>query len=259
MVDFKYDIKNELKEFLEGCKCEEISIGCSDTQVIKVEKNQEEYFLKIGDKKVLHNEFIKLDFLQSKLPVPNVILHDINNSIEYIVTSKIPGEMVCSDYYMEHQSEGIDIIVSAFKMLYDVNIDNCPIDVSLDYKLKLAEENISNGLILEENVSQEALDRFGSAEGILKYLKKNKFKEDLCFSHGDISLPNIFAYNKEFSGFIDVGDCGVADKWFDIAIVIRSIIRNFGKEYVSEFLNKLNVEYDEFKYDYYMLLMQLYL
>ena len=259
MVEFKHDLPSELTDFLKGCKCEEISIGCSDTQVIKIRKDKEEYFLKIGGKEVLHDEFIKLDFLQSKLPVPKVVLHTIKKGIEYIVTSSISGEMVCSDYYMKHQSEGIDVIVQSFKMLYDMDVADCPIDVSLDFKLKLAETNLSKGLISEDDINQEALDRFGSASGILDYLKKNKFKEELCFSHGDMSLPNIFAYNNEFSGFIDVGDCGIADKWFDIAIVIRSIIRNYGEEYVSVFLDKMGIEYDSFKYDYYMLLMQLYI
>lgn len=53
------------------------------------------------------------------------------------------------------------------------------------------------------------LRRFGSAKGILKYLKENKFEGKLTFIHGDPSLPNIFADKGKFMGFIDVGSCGV--------------------------------------------------
>ena len=256
---FKYKLTKKVEEFLDESEYEEINIGYSNTQVFHIIKNEKEYFLKIGEKEYLNNEYIKLQYLQNKLPVPKIVFHEINDNIEYLITSKIPGEMVCSDYYMNHQSEGIDIIVEAFKLLYNIDISDCSIDVSLDYKLSLAEDNIKKGLIKNENIDKKVLEKYGNVEGILDYLKKNRFDEDLCFSHGDISLPNIFADKGKFSGFIDVGDCGIADRWFDIAIVIRSIIRNVGEEYVQEFLDKLGFKYDKFKFDYYMLLMQLYL
>ena len=236
---FKYKLTKKVEEFLDESEYEEINIGYSNTQVFHIIKNEKEYFLKIGEKEYLNNEYIKLQYLQNKLPVPKIVFHEINDNIEYLITSKIPGEMVCSDYYMNHQSEGIDIIVEAFKLLYNIDISDCSIDVSLDYKLSLAENNIKKGLIKNENIDKKVLEKYGDVEGVLDYLKKNKFDEDLCFSHGDISLPNIFADEGKFSGFIDVGDCGIADRWFDIAIVIRSIIRNFGEEYVQEFLDKL--------------------
>lgn len=256
---FKYKLTKKVEEFLDESEYEEINIGYSNTQVFHIIKNEKEYFLKIGEKESLNNEYTKLQYLQNKLPVPEIVFHETNENIEYLITSKIPGEMVCSDYYMNHQSEGIDIIVEAFKLLYNIDISDCSIDVSLDYKLSLAENNIKKGLIKNDNIDKEVLEKYGNVEGILDYLKKNRFDEDLCFSHGDISLPNIFADEGKFSGFIDVGDCGIADRWFDIAIVIRSIIRNFGEEYVQEFLDKLGFKYDKFKFDYYMLLMQLYL
>lgn len=67
-----------------------------------------------------------------------------------------------------------------------------------------------------------------AVENIIQFLKDNKFDDEHCFSHGDTSLPNIFASGNEFVGFIDVGECGIADKWFDLAICEKSIRRNYG-------------------------------
>ena len=39
-------------------------------------------------------------------------------------------------------------------------------------------------------------------EGFLQYLKDNRFEEELCFSHGDTSLPNIFSLNCKFDVFL---------------------------------------------------------
>ena len=99
-----------------------------------------------------------------------------------------------------------------------------------------------------------------SYEKILDFLKNNKPKETLVFSHGDTSLPNIFFKDQKISGFIDVGECGVADKWFDIAICYKSINRNFPNrpDLLDLFLKKLNLKFSS-NIDYYIAVMDLYL
>ncbi len=87
----------------------------------------------------------------------------------------------------------------------------------------------------------------------------NKDKEELCFSHGDTSLPNIFANDYKFSGFIDVGECGIADKWFDIAIAVKTLERNYGEKAVDLFFKQLEIKKDQIKINYYLLLMELYI
>ena len=72
-------------------------------------------------------------------------------------------------------------------------------------------------------------------------------------------MPNIFALKDKFVGFIDVGECGIADKWFDLAICEKSIRRNYGEEYIRQFYNELNIVPDREKIDYYLLMMELYL
>ena len=82
----------------------------------------------------------------------------------------------------------------------------------------------------------------------------------MVFSHGDASLPNIFFNNDSVGGFIDVGECGVADKWFDIAICYKSIKRNFPdrKDLLDLFLTELGETYSS-KIEFYITLMDLYL
>ena len=96
-------------------------------------------------------------------------------------------------------------------------------------------------------------------ENVLEFLKSNKFNDEICFSHGDTSLPNIFASQDKFTGFIDVGECGLADKWFDLAICEKSIKRNYGEKYIDEFYKELNIIPEREKIDYYLLMMELYL
>ena len=72
-----------------------------------------------------------------------------------------------------------------------------------------------------------------------------------------MSLPNIFALDGHFSGLIDVGNAGLSDIYFDLVICEISIERNYGKEYIDTFYEKLGIEKDEFKSDYYRILMSL--
>ena len=72
-----------------------------------------------------------------------------------------------------------------------------------------------------------------------------------------MSLPNIFADNNHFSGLIDVGNAGISDIYYDLVVCEISIERNYGKEYVQLFYDKLGIEKDEFKSDYYRILLSL--
>lgn len=72
-------------------------------------------------------------------------------------------------------------------------------------------------------------------------------------------MPNIFANNEKLSGFIDVGECGIADKWFDLAICEKSILRNYGPDYVKKIYETLKIRRDGNKINYYLLMMEVYL
>lgn len=247
-MNFNYELCEEISNFIKDAKLEEISIGCSDSQVFKIEKEDKVYFFKIAKLGLLTSEYNALNWLNGKLLVPKIILYTVNNEIEYLITEKIPGEMVCSDNIVNDYKIGLKVIAEAFNNIYDVDIKNCPFNVSLDYKLNLVKSNVEKGLINYDELSDNTKSKF-----------KNRFEEELCFSHGDTSLPNIFCDNGKFSGFIDVGECGIADKWFDLAICQKSIKRNYGVNAINEFYNELNIIPDYDKINYYLLMMELYL
>ena len=180
-MEYRFELSKNVKDFIKDAKVDEIGIGCSDSQVIKINKNEDIYFLKIASTGLLKSEYEKLMWLNKKISkyVPEVILYEQENNIEYLITKALPGEMVCSDYYLNHPNEGIEIVIDAFNKIYSIDIKDCPFDVSLDYKLKLVKNNIDNGYILEENIDEEILKKYGSIEGIYNYLLENKFEEEI--------------------------------------------------------------------------------
>ncbi len=259
VMKFNYDIPKEVASFIENSKLEEISIGCSNSQVIKISKEKDEYYLKMASRGMLTKEYEKLKWLDGKLAVPKIILYVITKEAEFLITKAIPGQMICNDYFTQNPLLGIKVIAEAFKEINKVDITDCPFDSSIDYKLEIVTNNVNHKLIKKEDLNEETLKKYGSIDNILNYLKEHKFYEPLCFSHGDTSLPNIFALNNQFSGLIDVGESGMADKWFDLAICEKSIKRNYGEDYITPFYHELGITPDRDKIDYYLLMMELYL
>ena len=244
---------NRLNEFLKDAnKIEEISIGCN-SKVYRIRKKSKVFYLKIANH--LSKESIRLDYLKDKINVPEKVFYEKYNNMSYLLTKEVRGEMLCSDYYCNHPNEGIDILIEAFNEIYNIDYSDCILDETLDTKIKEIEDRFSS--IKESDINENILKRFHTKEAILKYIKGNKPKQIIGFTHGDMSLPNIFATNGHFSGLIDVGNAGISDIYFDLVICEMSIERNYGSEYIQVFYDKLGIEKDEFKSDYYRILMSL--
>ena len=245
---------NRLNEFLKtATSIEEITIGCSGKKVYKIRKKSKVFYLKVANH--LSRESISLDYLEDKIMVPEKVFYEKYNGISYLLTKSLNGIMLCDDYFDDHIMEGIDIIVEAFNALYNIDYSDCVIDETIPVKIKRIEENI--GSIKEEDIKKDILDRFHTKQAILKYLKGNMPKQIIGFTHGDMSLPNIYACNGHFSGLLDTEDAGLSDIYYDLVVCEMSIERNYGKEYIDVFYEKLGIEKDEFKSDYYRILLSL--
>lgn len=108
---------------------------------------------------------------------------------------------------------------------------------------------------------------FKNPEELLHWLEAHKPDFEPVLSHGDFCLPNIFVDGGRITGFIDLGDTGVGDKWRDIALGLRSLRHNLdgtfgGKVYPNinpELLfDELGIEPDWEKIKWYILLDELF-
>lgn len=208
-------------------------------------------------------------WLQDKLPVPEVICREKQDGKSYLLMSKVPDKMLCDEFYMSNPESVVDLSVKALKLLWQVDISDCPFDAGIDKKLQVAKYNLEHGNIDLDNVEPETFGEggFENAQALLDWLIQNKPEEELVFTHGDFCLPNIFAKGDEISSFIDLGRAGVADKYQDIAICYRSLKHNFEGKYGGQkyenfipdiLFEKLGMEPDWEKIRYYILLDELF-
>jgi kanamycin kinase len=76
----------------------------------------------------------------------------------------------------------------------------------------------------------------------------------LVVCHGDYCLPNVLIEADAACGFVDLGELGVADRWWDLAVATWSVTWNLGPGYEDLFLHEYGVERDDDRVEFYRLL-----
>ena len=224
-----------------------------------------DWVLKISKPSVLTPGMIRvMRWLEGKLPAPRVIHFETDGEQEYLLMTRIQGKMACDQSYLEQPERLLSLLAEALQMLWGVDYAGCPQSRSLDEELAHARYSLENGLVDFSRCEPETFGPggFKSPEALLSWLEENKPPLEPSFSHGDCCLPNIFFSGSKVSGFIDLGDAGVADKWRDLSLCFRSLKHNTNGFYghvipgfrPEKLFDYLGVTPDWDKMRYYLLL-----
>lgn len=218
---------------------EKDEIGQTSAQVYIISTKNSKLVLKIHNNvndKYLFNLRNKLAWLEDKLPISKVKAYKIIDNKEYLLTEFMEG-ITSFEYGHQPTTTNVGIILGeSLRKIHDLNIQNCP------FKLNI--EDIINKLlnkIERDNIKQDTLNSNfpnSTKAEILKQMKSLIPQEwDLVFSHGDYCLPNILIAKSKLSGFIDMGDSGVADRNYDLYYGLWSLKYNNLEKYSDDFIN----------------------
>jgi len=258
-------LPDELMRLLHGYTYEENEVGCTTAKVYHCQKDGESLFLKIEEtNEEIRREQGIIKWLEGKLPIPEIKSYVEQDGISYLLMTAVPGKMACEspdDTVLEPYEETVRLLAAGLLMLQGIEIDDCPFDRTLEKKLQSALYNIENDIVDREDFEES--NDFASPMDLYDWLVEQKPAEELCFTHGDYCLPNIFLQEGKVSGFIDVGRGGIADKWQDISLCVRSLgynLRNCEdkERYVALLFEYLGITPDWKKIDYYIMLDELF-
>lgn len=259
-------IPDKIKRIIEKENYSTDNIGLSESTVLIFEDK----VLKIQDvKEETENEHLMMQWLYGKLPIPEIIAYEKEEEKAYLLMSRIKGDMACDDFYMNQPELLVELLAKAIHMLWDVDISDCPSVINLDKKLEMARYRVEHDLVDVDNVQPDTFGEggFKNPQELLEWLIENKPEEDLVLSHGDFCLPNVLFKEEQISGFIDLGQICIADRYQDIAICYRSLLNNFNGVYggalregldTDKFFEKLGIKPDWEKIRYYILLDELF-
>ena len=211
-----------------------------------------------------------LGWLDGRLPAPRIIEAESRDGYSFLLMTKLPGEMACSENSLRNIADTVKALADGLKILWRVNAADCPYINAVSDKIIQARFNIENGLADASNFDPETFEYYGfkGIYDLYDYLDKNRPAEDLVFSHGDYCLPNIFVSGRNITGFLDWGNGGVADRWQDIALCVRSLRHNMtdcGRyteadiiESTKLLFHELDIVPDDDKIRYFTLLDELF-
>ena len=215
------------------------------------------------------NEYKLLKFFAERNLAPQVIAREVVDGVDFMLMEKCRGAMLCDSELLRNPRKIAEIASGVLHNLWNIDVQSCPVDMTLSNKLSLAEYNVTHNLVDLNNVDPTTFGRngrFANPERLLAWLKDNQPREDLSVTHGDFCLPNVF-FDGIRAKIIDVGRGGIADKYQDVALLYRSLRDNlrgcYGGECFGElddkiFFSALGITPDLDKIDYYILLDELF-
>ena len=134
---------------------------------------------------------------------------------DWLLTRRVEGEDCTHAVYLSDPVRLARLYGGLLRHLHEMPCEGCPAPDYLDKYIALVEKNYATG-----NYDKTQFpDSFGyaSAEEAWAVFSAGKslLRADTLI-HGDYCLPNVMLKDWQFSGFIDLGNSGVADRHIDL-------------------------------------------
>ena len=257
VMDMHGALPDSLQPFAKSRAWSRITIGDSADTFRLDREGEPALYLKVCrslPQRELLRERERLDWLRGRLPVPEVVHYEVATSREYLLLTSIPGQDAASLSKRIPHKHIVRTLAIGLRMIHGIPIGDCPFDATLDKSIEEARNNVAGGLVDERKF--DSIRQRRSAEDLLaELLSTRPPSEDLVFTHGDYCLPNVLLLHGELSGFVDWGRAGVADRYRDIALVVRSLEKNTGEDFSDTFLEAYGLSSrDADRVEYYKLL-----
>lgn len=211
----------------------------------------------LGD--AVADEMIRLRWLNSRLPVPEIIRFVATQDECWLMTKALAGKSARA--LLDEDPDDLGIIVDALadflRLIHELPTVECPFDARLERRLNEGHARIDAGLVNEADFDRE--QQGWSAEDVWKAIQAQlPLETDLVVTHGDFSLDNVLIEDGGITGCIDVGGAGLADRYHDLAICWRDLA-DYGSDAQARFLMRYGVgEGDRRKLETYQLLNELF-
>ncbi len=202
----------------------------------------------------IEDEADRMRWAVDHLPVPPVVEQGSNGQVSWLITRALPGRDATDPVFAPVHERLVRTLAAGLRTFHDAPVEICPFDFRLEHALAHARRRLDEGRI---QPAQDFHPEFGhlSAEEAIEHLHRTRpDSERLVVCHGDYCLPNVLIEADAACGFVDLGELGVADRWWDLAVATWSVTWNLGPGYEDLFLHEYGVERDDDRVEFYRLL-----
>ncbi len=205
----------------------------------------------------LDAERLRLAWCRRFTCVPEVVDAGSDGDGRWLVTGALAGESAVSPRCASEPAVAVTAIGEGLRALHDrLPVAECPFSWGAEERLERARLATERGFGDPERwhpshrhlCVDEALERASEVPSI----------DRLVVCHGDACAPNtLITEDGRWSGHVDLGALGVADRWADLAVATWSTEWNYGPGFEQLLLDAYGVDRDDERIRYYRLLWDL--
>jgi aminoglycoside phosphotransferase len=205
----------------------------------------------------LRDEAPRLMWAERYTPVPRVVEFGGDETETWLVTLPLRGETAVSERWKQDPRRVVTAIGVGLRALHDaLPVEGCPFTWSAERRFATA---VSRAVSNQFNpASWSEVHRHLTIEGALDLLQEAPPIDQLVVCHGDACAPNTLVLDDgQWSGHVDLGSMGIADRWADLAVATWSTGWNYGPGYEELLLDAYGVSPDPRRTAFYRLLWDL--
>ena len=206
----------------------------------------------------LVGEAERMRWARSYLPVPEVIDQGSEGSVAWLATSPVPGQ---DGSHPEQLGRGADLVRSLARGLSQFHenapVAACPFDFRLDAALEHVRTRVRSGQVDRGRDFHPEFEHLTPEEALAILESTRPESEDLVVCHGDYCVPNVLIEGGRVTGYVDLGELGVADRWWDLAVATWSLTWNLGPSFEELFLAQYGADADAQRTEFYRLMYDL--
>jgi kanamycin kinase len=205
----------------------------------------------------LHREVSRLRWAGPFTPVPAVVDQGSDETGSWLVTGALPGDNAVSGRWLADPGPAVAAIGRGLRQLHDrLPVDRCPFSWGAEQRIAVVGQLAAAGRLdpARWHPHYSAL----SVEEALARISLPPAVDRPVVCHGDACAPNtLVGEDGSWSGHVDLGSLGVADRWADLAVATWSLEWNYGPGWERSLLDAYGVDPDPERTAYYRLLWEL--
>jgi kanamycin kinase len=201
--------------------------------------------LRSGHSPTAADEAERMTWARDYLPVPEVLDRGSDGTVDWIVTRALDGLDATRHPLRADPARLVPIVARGLAAFHRAApVEKCPFDFRAPRAMAHARRRVRDGIARPTDLHPEyahlTLD-----EALRELERLAPETEDLVVCHGDYCMPNVLlGETGAITGYVDLGELGVADRWWDVAIGAWSTTWNIGPEWEELFYESYGIEPD---------------
>ena len=208
----------------------------------------------------LGEEAARLRWARPHLPVPEVLEvgGDDQDGVDWLVTVGLPGLPATEPALAADPGSVVRALAEGLRRFHDdAPVEGCPFEFRLDTAFEHVGRRVAAGRVDADEDLHDEHRHLGLAGAVRELESLRPDGEDLVVCHGDYCPPNALVVGTTVVAYLDLGELGVADRWWDLAVATWATTWNYGPGYEDLFLDVYGARPDPRRQAFYRLLYDL--